>query len=313
MRRSLLLLILLAVAVPLFGAANLTGKMTVVIAHSYPGLSAIYQLDITNSGDALTTASIDLPLPSQLTGFHQSGGPGSGGCSPNDCFWNGDVPAGSTVSITFDTFLRGTPGDVVSVQGVIHYDSTTTVTDDPATPASHDPTSFTIMRAAFRATKSTPKKSYFAGEPIPYTITVTNIGNQDSLEISMVILSQVFDFIPTGVHFISGTARFGTVVYPSLNAHMVGWYGTIAPGATVTITINVRATVTGMLANQARVNDTVTEIAFEDTDDPSTPAVKDPTVVEIVAAPIPALSPVALALLAGALALIASKLLSTSA
>lgn len=311
MRRAILVL-LVAFATPAFAAANLTGKMTMSLAHNYPGITIEYQILLQNSGDALTSGSINMPVPSQIVAYHGAADSGFAGCGSANCSWSGDVPAGATVTIRFVGSLFGSPGHVVSAQGVINYGETSTVTDDPATPAPLDPTSFTIIRPAFHITKSTPKKRYSVGEFIPYTITVTNVGNQESREVSMATLAPVLDLLPPEVQFVSGTATSGTVVYPNVYPNNAGWFGTIPAGGTVTINLELLALAPGAaVANQARVNDAVTEIAFEDSDDPSTPAAKDPTVVEIAAAAAPALSPIALGLLAGALALIASKLLTT--
>ncbi len=91
---------------------------------------------------------------------------------------------------------------------------------------------------------ATPNPSTL-GSPLSYTLTISNNGPDPATGVQLV------DTLPLGVTFDSATATQGTVS-PAANL-VIGDIGTIAPLATVTVTIVVTPNATGQVVNTANV------------------------------------------------------------
>lgn len=123
-----------------------------------PGDTIRYEVEITNQGCA------DLPngpgheftdsLPAGLaaTGFVQADR-GTPAVDGDTIVWDGSIPAGGTVRITFKARLANdvAPGTTFCNQGVVEWDSNrdgtadaSEPTDDPETPEDDDPTCLTV-------------------------------------------------------------------------------------------------------------------------------------------------------------------------
>jgi fimbrial isopeptide formation D2 family protein len=141
------------------GAAHLTATKSVAGGTFTPGTVVTYTVVITNSGSSASPDNAgdeftDV-LPSALTlqtATATSGTP-TATVGTNTVTWNGSIAAGGSVTITITAKINaGTANSVVSNQASVSYDAdlngtneTTVVTDDPATPAAGDPTSFTVL------------------------------------------------------------------------------------------------------------------------------------------------------------------------
>jgi len=124
-----------------------------------PGGAITYTVVITNNGGV---AQGDNPgaeftdvLPPTLTlvSATATSGTAAANVGTNTVTWNGGLAAGASVTITINATIEAdnAPGTTISNQGTIAYDAdgdgtneSTAVTDDPATPASGDPTSFVV-------------------------------------------------------------------------------------------------------------------------------------------------------------------------
>ncbi|MBX6313452.1 MAG: right-handed parallel beta-helix repeat-containing protein [Isosphaeraceae bacterium] len=101
------------------------------------------------------------------------------------------------------------------------------------------------------------------GQDLVYTVTVTNRGPYDALGVLLT------DTLPAGVTFVSATGG-ATPVEGVLTFNL----GTMAPGASATISILVRPNATGVIANSARVTSRSTD------PDPSNNTATQETTVE---------------------------------
>lgn len=117
---------------------------TVVLPNSGPNAQG------DNPGDELTDV---LPADLTLVGATATSGTTTATVATNTVTWNGALAAGASVTITIDAVIAAAvaPGTTISNQGTIAYDAdgngtneASAVTDDPATPAADDPTSFQL-------------------------------------------------------------------------------------------------------------------------------------------------------------------------
>ncbi len=121
------------------------GTVTYTVTISNPSASA--QLD--NPGDEFTDV---LPTALTLVGATATSGTPTVDLPGRTVHWNGSIPAGGSVTITITAIVdTGTAGQTVSNQGTVFFDAdgngtneSSILTDDPATAAANDPTSFAV-------------------------------------------------------------------------------------------------------------------------------------------------------------------------
>lgn len=277
--------------------ANFTNATKTVVdtngAPARPGDALTWTISLTNEGNATAmNVTVRDPIDPSLTNVV----PGSGGVvAAGEIRWDGattpalaQVDVGETVTLTF-TATIATPldnGTVIANQAEISAELGVTIpqlTDDPATAALDDPTSLTVTSAALvTATKTVADENggvAAPGDVFLYTITLTNSGDAVADGIS------VTDTIPTTLNFVQvldgGTWNAASRTFQ--------WsVPLLAPGTPVTV--RFRASAAEPLANGTAIVNQGTytvegDPAFYVTDDPTTPAPSDPTVIVIVAAP----------------------------
>jgi uncharacterized repeat protein (TIGR01451 family) len=118
------------------------------------------------------------------------------------------------------------------------YTNTATVTADGGLTAQASAT--TAVRVPVLVVKKTGPAIRFVGRPATYAITVTNTGDAEARNTVLV------DQVPAGVQVVSATQ--GATAAGS----QVSWQlGTLAPGASKTVSLNVRMTTQGVKRNVA--------------------------------------------------------------
>ncbi len=204
----------------------------------------------------------------------------------------GDILPGVSVTINFRvTIANPVPEGVTSVanQGLVSGANVPdTPTDDPDTPAVDDPTVTPLglipWIEAYKTAELTGDVNGDGvanpGDTLTYTITITNYGYADALN---VVFS---DILPPHLQLVVGSV---TVSDPTAlvtqDTNVTVQIAAIAPGASVTITFRARInpaldpTVT-RVANQGVVSGS--NFPNEPTDDPETPADDDRTIVPVV-------------------------------
>jgi uncharacterized repeat protein (TIGR01451 family) len=134
------------------GTKTASGTFTV-------GSAVNYTVVLTNSGTGSTPDNPGneltdvLPATLALVSASATSGTAVATIATNTVTWNGTIPAAGSVTITINaTILPAAGGVSVSNQATISYDSdldgtneTTIVTNDPATPAANDPTTFNAI------------------------------------------------------------------------------------------------------------------------------------------------------------------------
>ncbi len=125
-----------------------------------PGDTVRYQIEISNEGcaDLKNVAGHEytdtLPGTVTATGFVQADS-GSASVTGNEIVWDGGIPAGGTVHLTYKAKIGSdvAAGTEICNQGFAHWDASGDGTpdssepsDDPATPADDDPTCFIVQK-----------------------------------------------------------------------------------------------------------------------------------------------------------------------
>lgn len=256
-----------------------------------PGDTVRYTLTLTNTGDGESTNTVVTDvLPAELTFVSATGG---GTAAGNTVTWNlGNVAvgAGNARTVTVDARL-GSPldnGTVVSNQGNVRSTEVTTplLSDNPATPAALDPTTFTVTSAPVLALTKTVTDlnggDTLPGEEVRYTLTLTNTG--DAVARNTSITDTVDARLNTLVAEGGGTVAGQVVTFASPG---VAGLAAVAPGTPVTVTF--RARVVSPLANgtvvpnQGRATSGAVSVL---SDDPGTPAALDPTNLTVRSIPV---------------------------
>jgi uncharacterized repeat protein (TIGR01451 family) len=122
------------------------GTVTYTVTISNP--SANTQLD--NPGDEFTDV---LPATLTLVSASASSGMATADVPNRTVHWNGSIAAGGSVTITITALINtGAGGQSISNQGTVFFDAdgngtneSSILTDDPATAAANDPTTFAVV------------------------------------------------------------------------------------------------------------------------------------------------------------------------
>jgi uncharacterized repeat protein (TIGR01451 family) len=213
-------------------ATTVTRSADVSISKTGPGSAVlganlVYTITVTNNGpsNAAVVAVAD-PTPAGLTFVSNAGA-----CTTAFPCALGTMTAGQVQTITTTYFV---PLAYAGANPILNTATVTTTTADP-TPANNSSTASTGVGAAsadLSITKVGPAQ-VFRGQPVVYTITVTNNGPTDAAGVT------VADPTPTGLTFVSNTGDCVTAFPCTL--------GSVQSGAsrTITATFDVPAAYAG--------------------------------------------------------------------
>jgi uncharacterized repeat protein (TIGR01451 family)/fimbrial isopeptide formation D2 family protein len=278
------------------------------------GTNLTYTITASNAGPSnAATLSLSDTLPSGTT-FVSLSLPAGWSCTTPA------VGASGTVTCTAATFAPGNAAFtlVVAVASSVSNGTTlsntatlSSATPDPNPGNESATATTTVSAAAAGATLSATKTAtgqFVPGGAVIYTITLTNSGAGTQADNPG---NELTDVLPPALTLTGASATSGTTV-SSVATNTVTWNGSLAPGASVTITINATinpAVVYGTtIANQAAIsydsNGDGTNDATALSDDPAAAGTSNPTAFFVVAN-VPVAGPFALMMLALALAALA--------
>jgi len=294
----------------LAGSADLAITMTDGVTTAVPGGSLTYTITASNAGPSNASgATVSDTFPASLTCTWTCVGAGGGTCPASgsgNIASSVNLPAGASVTFTATC--------AVSATAIGNISNTATV----AAPAGvTDPTSGnnsatdvdTVVGSQVTATK-TASGTFVVGSTVTYTIILGNAGPGPQGDNPG---NELTDVLPATLALISANASSGTAV-ASVPTNTVTWNGSIPAGGSVTITIT--ATILPA-ANGASVSNQATAAFDADgngsnessalSNDPRQAGSNNPTVIFVAdTRVIPALSPLALALLVLMLATLAT-------
>jgi uncharacterized repeat protein (TIGR01451 family) len=270
-----------------------------------------YVVTITNTGDMAQADDPSLrefvdPIPAHTIyvpgTVTANSGTAAYNLAQNRIEWDGVINTGvaNSVVIQFSVAIVGaSPGDAISNQGSVNWDSdgngtsdAVKLTDDPATILTpNDPTVLTVGESqSVRATKTvtdTGGGQLVPGDTLQYTVILSNLG---AIALADNAGYEFSDAIPADTTYVEGslTSSAGTAVYDSA-AHSIVWDGIVPALGAVTISFQVTVdpdTPNGtVISNQGTHNfdsgATGTNDASQLTDDPGQSGNADPTTVTV--------------------------------
>jgi uncharacterized repeat protein (TIGR01451 family)/gliding motility-associated-like protein len=225
------------------------------------GENITYTITVTNLGlsDALAVSVAD-NLPSELTLISATPGVGTW-TSPN---WNiGTLTNGSVAAMTLVARLNTSvaQGNIISNTATV-----TSTTPDPV-PVNNTATQTTSVNASadLSITKTDDADPVIAGQNITYTITVTNNGSSDAVNVS------VADVLPSELTLVSATPSSGSWAAPNWSI------GTLNAGASrsmvIVAKVNTNVTQGTVISNTATVTSTTADPVSANNSDTETTAV----------------------------------------
>ncbi len=227
------------------GATVLSTAKTADSATTAAGGSNGYTITVSNPSDeAATLNSIFDVLPA---GFSYTGGSTTGATTSDPSIsgqtltWNGpfNVPAGGSVALHFNVTVSTTPGEYLNDAGGTASEGSVSPTG-PTAPITVTETA--PASADVSVTKSDAPDPVLVGQELTYTIVVQNSGPDPAENVT------VSDTLPATVSFVSASSTQGTC---SGTATVSCTIGTLASGASATVTIKVTPTTDADLSNTA--------------------------------------------------------------
>ncbi|MCL1949854.1 MAG: isopeptide-forming domain-containing fimbrial protein [Turicibacter sp.] len=219
-------------------------------ASTSPGGVVTYTLTVTNPGNSVVSgASVSDSLQNGQTYMGGSasvnvGGaistPAVSGTASTPAFSLPDIPANSTVTLTFQAQVP----QGAAANSTLTNNASMTYTPPGGTASATVPTNTTsttvqLSPAALKGTKVASQASAIPGQPVSYMLTVTNTGQQPTTAFN------VADVLPAGLTYAANSAVASINGNPSVLT--VGGSGSaptfmtadqLAPGQTATITFN---------------------------------------------------------------------------
>ncbi len=204
-----------------------------------------FTMTATNAGpDTAPGVAVTDPLPAGLTFVSSSASRGT--YSDATGTWTiGAMATGDTVtlSIAARVTTSGTKMNVVEV-------STSGASDPDSTPGNGDPgeddratASLTPLLADLEVVKTVDNASANVGDQVTFTVTLRNLGPDTATGVV------VDDPLPAGLTFVGATASQGT--YDDATGHWA--VGTVAVGATRTLTLTATVDTLGEITNTGSV------------------------------------------------------------
>ena len=235
-------------------------EMEILASNTTPDIGEVvtFTINLSNLGDVdATGVSIENVVPIGFDGNSISGitGGGSYAPTPRTISWTAlTVPQGSNTNVlTFNATVlapTGTSGEFTHVAEVTasdQYDYDSTPNNDDGDQSEDDEFAIAVppLQADLSLTKTIVggNTTPYVGQQISFEITVTNDGPDDATNVLVV------DQLQSGYTFVSYAATLGT--YSSASSFWT--VGTLANGATETLTITVSVDPTGSYDNTSQI------------------------------------------------------------
>jgi uncharacterized repeat protein (TIGR01451 family)/gliding motility-associated-like protein len=233
-------------------------ELEILASNTSPDVGDVvtFTINLSNLGDIdATGVSVEDLVPSGFGSITAINNGGTFSFVTDKVTWTGlSVPLGTnTTVLTFEATIltpTGTLGEFthiaeVTASGQFDYDSTPNNDDGDQSEDDEDAITVAPQQADLSLTKTIVggNTNPYVGEEISFEIIVTNDGPDNATNV------RVVDQLQSGYSFVSYTATAGTY-----NAGTAFWdIGTLANGASETLTINVTVNDTGNYTNTSQV------------------------------------------------------------
>jgi len=219
------------------------------------GDTVVYTVTVSNTGNLQANVTVTDTIPAATSFVANSvvvSGVPQPGATPGTGIPVGIVAAGATAVVTFAVVVDTLP----SPQQLSNF-ATSSFTFTPpdgrtltGTVTSNTLT-FPVSSPNVAVVKSTPSTAAAVGDTVTYSVQVTNSG------IAPVNNIQFSDPVPAGASFVTGSVTVNGVAQPAANPAGGISLGTLAPGASATVTFTFRVDAippSGQLSNRSTVS-----------------------------------------------------------
>ncbi|MGG4128187.1 hypothetical protein ABEW19_07950 [Paenibacillus illinoisensis] len=219
------------------------------------GDTVVYTVTVSNTGNLQANVTVTDTIPAATSFVANSvvvSGVPQPGATPGTGIPVGVVAAGATAVVTFAVVVDTLP----SPQQLSNF-ATSSFTFTPPDgrtltgTATSNTLTFPVSSPNVAVVKSTTSTAAALGDTVIYSILVTNSG------IAPVNNIQLSDPIPAGASFVTGSVTVNGVAQPAANPAGGISLGTLAPGASATITFSIRVDSippSGQLSNRSTVS-----------------------------------------------------------
>jgi uncharacterized repeat protein (TIGR01451 family) len=298
---------------PVTGAPDLSLTKSDAGASSAPGGTVAYTLSYANTGNrGASGVALTETVPANTT-FNPGASTAGWSCVPNN-------NAGSTCTLAIGAVAGGGDGGAATFAvtvddplplGVTEISNSASIADDgsngtdptPGDNAAADTTPIVVPTPNVSATKTASPGPHLVGDPLTYTIVLSNAGPGAQSDNPG---DELLDVLPASLALVSANATSGTA-FANLATNTVTWNGAIPAAGAVTVTI--QATILPAAAGTTVVNQG--DVAFDGdangtnestvtTDDPAAGGNADATAIQVAGSSvveIPTLGEVGLLLL----------------
>jgi len=232
-----------------------------------------YTVQVTNAGPSdATNLVVKDELPTGLTFSNSAADSGSYNLGSGEWFV-GSLASGATTTLTIDAVVNTIESttNVAEVKSVDQYDSDSTPGNSNPNEDDYDSASFELATADLSVTKEVDNPKPNVGEPVHFTITVTNDGQDDATGVTLL------DALPDGLAFERSVAGVGS--YDSTSG--IWDVGELAVQQTVTLTITALSTNDTPLTNVVQVA-TLDQLDPDATPGNNVPSEDDQASVDVV-------------------------------
>lgn len=219
------------------------------------GDTVVYTVTVSNTGNLQANVTVTDTIPAATSFVANSvvvSGVPQPGATPGAGIPVGIVAAGATAVVTFAVVVDTLP----SPQQLSNF-ATSSFTFTPPDgrtltgTATSNTLTFPVSSPNVAVVKSTPSTAAAVGDTVTYSVQVTNSG------IAPVNNIQFSDPIPAGASFVTGSVTVNGVPQPTANPAGGISLGTLAPGASATVTFSIRVDAippSGQLSNRSTVS-----------------------------------------------------------